>query len=79
MEHRKHLAGRKIRTWRERNALTATELGERMFPADPVPPHTIYGWEERGKLARSHRIRQRLADMGICEFGDWLEPAQQAA
>jgi NAD+ synthase (glutamine-hydrolysing) len=69
-----HLAGMKIRQWREsRNPpLSAEEFGEKF--GDPWPSRTVYGWEAKGKIARSP-VQKRLAEMGICSLEDWLEPA----
>ena len=80
MEQFAHEAGRKIRAWREQHGLSAAELGERLDPQGkgPVPPHTIYGWELRGKIAR-RRHQVRLADMGVCDAADWLQAAELAA
>jgi NAD+ synthase (glutamine-hydrolysing) len=38
----------------------------------------VYGWETGGKIPRAG-IQRRLADLGICEAGDWLEPAEEDA
>ena len=77
-----HRAGQKIRRWRERHGLSAEALGERLrrpgAPGLPVPAHTIYNWEARGKIARAgHQLR--LAELGICTAADWLEPASDEA
>ena len=71
-----HLAGLKIRQWREsRNPpLSAEEFGEKF--GDPWPSRTVYGWEAKGKIARAP-VQKRLAEMGICSLEDWLEPAPQ--
>jgi NAD+ synthase (glutamine-hydrolysing) len=79
MEQSTHLAGQKIRAWREARKLSAEQLGERLCAESPrpVPPHTIYNWEVRGKVARRQHQR-KLAELGICDAADWLQPAQAA-
>lgn len=69
-----HLAGIKIRQWREAHdpPLSAEEFGARY--GDPWPSRTVYGWERRGKIARA-KVQKTLAGLGVCEPGDWLEPA----
>lgn len=69
-----HLAGYKIRQWREAHdpPLSAAEFGARY--GDPWPSRTVYGWESKGKIARAP-VQKRLADLGICAPEDWLEPA----
>lgn len=73
-----HLAGHKIRLWREAHGppLSAEEFGARYCDRDgkPWPSRTVYGWEARGKVARP-KVQKRLAELGICEPADWLEPA----
>jgi len=69
-----HLAGYKIREWRERQdpPLSAEEFGIKF--GDPWPSRTVYGWESKGKIARGP-VQKRLAELGICAPEDWLEPA----
>ena len=69
-----HRAGEKIRTWRESQdpPLTAEEFGEKYGEPDPWPSRTVYGWETKGRIPRAS-IQRRLAELGICEPGDWLE------
>lgn len=73
-----HLAGHKIRQWREASGLSAEQLGERLDPKGIVSRHTVYGWEQRGKVAKPP-MQRRLADMGICAADDWLRPAPAEA
>jgi len=75
-----HRAGEKIRAWREsqRPPLTAVEFGRKFGEPDPWPSRTVYGWETRGKIPRAG-IQKRLADLGICDAGDWLEPPSETA
>jgi len=72
-----HLAGFKIRQWREAHdpPLSAEEFGERY--GDPWPSRTVYGWEAKGKIARAP-VQKKLAELGVCEPSDWLEPAKSA-
>ena len=69
-----HRAGEKIRAWRENHLppLTAEEFGARFGDPEPWPSRTVYGWETGGKIPRAG-IQRRLAELGICEPGDWLE------
>jgi NAD+ synthase (glutamine-hydrolysing) len=69
-----HLAGHKIRLWREAHdpPLSAEEFGARY--GDPWPSRTVYGWEAKGKVARP-KVQKTLAELGICQPGDWLEDA----
>ncbi len=69
-----HRAGTKIRQWREAHdpPLSAEEFGARY--GDPWPSRTVYGWESKGKIARAP-VQKKLAELGICDPGDWLEPA----
>ena len=69
-----HRAGAKIRAFREKHRLSAEELGKRINPPAQIPAQTIYNWEARGKLAHLTLVC-RLAELGICEPGDWIEPA----
>ncbi|QIG55067.1 NAD(+) synthase [Altererythrobacter sp. BO-6] len=71
-----HLAGYKIRHWRETQQppLSAEEFGVKF--GDPWPSRTVYGWEAKGKIARAP-VQKKLADLGICAPEDWLEPAPQ--
>ena len=73
-----HLAGHRIRLWREAHdpPLSAEEFGARYCdPAgDPWPSRTVYGWEAKGKVARP-MVQKRHAALGICQPADWLEPA----
>ena len=75
-----HEAGRKIRAWRERHKppLSAQEFGERFGQPDPWPSRTVYGWESKGKIARVV-VQKRLAQLGICEPSDWLEPVDTSS
>ena len=75
-----HRAGEKIRAWRERQRppLTAAEFGQKFGEPEPWPSRTVYGWETRGKIPRAS-IQKRLAELGICQPGDWLEPPSEAA
>ncbi|NNF93540.1 MAG: NAD(+) synthase, partial [Altererythrobacter sp.] len=71
-----HLAGYKIRAWRDAHKppLSAEEFGIQF--GDPWPSRTVYGWESKGKVARPP-VQRRLADLGICSPEDWLEPAPE--
>ena len=73
-----HLAGQKIRQWREAHdpPLSAEEFGERY--GDPWPSRTVYGWEAKGKIARAP-VQKKLAELGVCEPSDWLEPVSGVA
>ena len=73
---RMHLAGHKIRLWREAHdpPLSAEEFGARYGDTQPWPSRTVYGWEAKGKVARP-KVQKRLSQLGICEPADWLEPA----
>ena len=46
-----HLAGHKIRLWREAHdpPLSAEEFGARYGDTQPWPSRTVYGWEAKGK------------------------------
>ena len=71
---RMHLAGHKIRLWREAHdpPLSAEEFGARYGDTQPWPSRTVYGWEAKGKVARP-KVQKRLSQLGICEPADWLE------
>jgi NAD+ synthase (glutamine-hydrolysing) len=71
-----HKAGAKIRAWREGHnpPLSAEEFGARFGEPEAWPSRTVYGWEAKGKIARAS-VQKRLAALGICDPGDWLEPA----
>jgi len=64
------LAGIKIRTYRDDQALTRAELGLMVG----VAPETVAGWEVHGKRARPEAA-ERLVKRGIVEFADWYRPA----
>ncbi len=72
-----HLAGHKIRAWREAHdpPLSAQEFGALFGDngAKGWPSRTVYGWEAKGKVARP-KVQKRLAELGICQPADWLEP-----
>ncbi len=72
-----HRAGVKIRAWREAHAppLSAEEFGRHYGAPEPWPSRTVYGWEAKGKIARA-AVQRRLASLGVCDPGDWLEPAR---
>lgn len=74
-----HLAGQKIRAWREAHdpPLSAEEFGKRYGAPNPWPSRTVYGWEAKGKVPRKP-VQIRLAELGICQPADFLEPAQEA-
>ena len=71
-----HLAGQKIRNWREAHKppLSAEEFGAQYGSPKPWPSRTVYGWEAKGKVPRK-ATQLRLAELGICEPADFLEPA----
>lgn len=71
-----HLAGYKIRKWRDAQnpPISAEEFGAQY--GDPWPSRTVYGWESKGKVARGH-VQKRLSELGICDPSDWLEPAPE--
>jgi len=70
-----HLAGSKIRAWREAHdpPLNADEFGARYGEPKPWPSRTVYGWETKGKIARAG-VQKRLAELGICGPADWIAP-----
>jgi len=70
-----HLAGSKIRLWREAHdpPLNAEEFGARYGEPKAWPSRTVYGWETKGKIARAG-VQKRLAHLGICQPADWLTP-----
>ena len=72
-----HLAGQKIRAWREAHdpPLSAEEFGQQYGAPKPWPSRTVYGWEAKGKVPRP-ATQRRLADLGICQPADFLEPAE---
>ncbi len=69
-----HRAGQKIRAFREAHdpPLSAGEFGTRY--GEPWASRTVYGWEAQGKIPRA-ATQKRLAELGICEPSDFLEPA----
>ncbi len=75
-----HLAGQKLRAWREAQdpPLSAEEFGARFGIPKPWPSRTVYGWEAKGKIPRAP-VQKRLAELGICDPADWLEPAHKGA
>ena len=75
-----HVAGQKIRAWREAHSppLSAEEFGEQYGEPDPWPSRTVYGWERRGKVARP-AVQKRLAELGICKVSDWIEDVETDA
>ncbi len=70
-----HHAGQLIRQWRESRQppLSAQEFGAVHGAPEPWPSRTVYGWEAKGKIPRPP-VQKRLAQMGICQPADWLEP-----
>lgn len=74
MQNSSHRAGEKIRAWRTQRKLTAEAFAERV----PTTLFAVYGWETQGKVARP-KAQRRLQEMGVCEAGDWLEPASGEA
>ncbi len=73
-----HLAGHKIRQWREAHdpPLSAEEFGAQFCDPDAKawPSRTVYGWEAKGKVARP-KVQKRLAELGICQPSDWIDNA----
>lgn len=71
-----HRAGQKIRAFREAHdpPLSAAEFGEQYGAPEAWPSRTVYGWEAKGKVPRAP-VQKRLAELGICEPSDFLEPA----
>lgn len=69
-----HLAGAKIRAWRDAHnpPLSAEEFGLKFGSPKPWPSRTVYGWEAKGRIARSS-VQKRLAELGICQPADWHE------
>lgn len=63
------LAGIKIRSYRDDQALTRADFGTLVG----VAPETVAGWEVHGKRARPEAAA-RLVRRGIVEFGDWYQP-----
>ncbi len=72
----KHMAGAKIRDWREahRPKLPRATLAERLG----VGESQVFRWEERGHVARAETCHQ-FQEWGVCELGDWFKPAESAA
>ena len=72
-----HLAGLKIRAWREAHKppLSAEEFGQQYGEPQAWPSRTVYGWEAKGKVPRI-ATQKRLAQLGICNPADFLEPAE---
>ena len=72
-----HQAGAKIRAWREAHdpPLSAEEFGARFGEPEAWPSRTVYGWEAKGRIARS-AVQKRLAELGICNPADWHETAR---
>jgi NAD+ synthase (glutamine-hydrolysing) len=75
-----HRAGQKIREWREAHSppLSAGEFGERYGAPERWPSRTVYGWETKGKIPRPS-VQKRLAELGICQPSDWIDPADDEA
>ncbi len=75
-----HRAGQKIRQWRENHQppLSAGEFGRIAGTPEPWPSRTVYGWEAKGKIPRPP-VQKRLAELGICDPADWLEPVAATA
>lgn len=75
-----HLAGQKIRAFREAHdpPLSAEEFGQQYGAPAPWASRTVYGWEVKGKIPRAP-VQKRLAELGICEPADFLEPAPPAS
>lgn len=73
MQMSSHRAGEKIRAWRKAESLTAEQFADRAG----VTLSMVYGWETQGKVARP-KAQRRLREMGVCEPGDWIEPASPA-
>ena len=71
-----HKAGRKIREWRDAHdpPLNAEQFGALYGEPHAWPSRTVYGWESKGKIARS-AVQKRLAELDICDPADWHEPA----
>lgn len=70
-----HQAGRKIRDWRAKRSLNAEDFGAMvggLVDRAPYPAQSVYNWEARGKVARPP-VQRALAELGVCEAGDWLE------
>ena len=61
-----HLAGFKLRRWRETHdpPLSADQFGARYGLPNPWPSRTVYGWEAKGKIARAS-VQKRLAELGV--------------
>lgn len=70
------LAGLKIRNWRADHdpPLSAEAFGKLYGAPSAWKGQTVYNWESKGKVARP-TVQKRLAELGICEPADWLEPA----
>lgn len=74
------LAGAKLRAWRNARKMSAKALGEKLGQlagCDAVPQVTVFNWELRGKEPRPP-LRKALQDLGACDAGDWLEPANNS-
>lgn len=63
------MAGIKIRSYRDDQALTRAEFGALVG----VAPETVAGWEVHGKRARPEAA-ERLMKRRIVEFADWYQP-----
>lgn len=72
-----HLAGYKIRAFREARGLSAAEFGQQFGRPAPWPARTVYGWETLGKIPTDRKVASYLAEVGVCDPADWLqEPAE---
>ena len=67
-----HLAGQKLKAWRlaQQPPLSAEEFAAR----HGFKTQTVFGWESKGRVARADAQR-KLAQLGICQPADWIEPA----
>jgi NAD+ synthase (glutamine-hydrolysing) len=73
-----HKAGQLIRIWRTARGLSAEEFGAHYGLPEPWSGQTVYSWEAKGKIARP-AAQRRLADLGIAQPSDWIEPAASAS
>lgn len=71
-----HRAGQKLKAWRlgRRPPLSAADFAARFN----FKTQTVFGWESKGRIARPAAQRQ-LAELGICDAGDWIEPTDASA
>ena len=67
-----HRAGEKLKAWRKAQSppLSAEDFAARFG----FKTQTVFGWESKGRIARA-AAQRTLAELGICQPADWIEPA----